>query len=159
MDRLGHSVTWAYDIADRVTGTTDRLGRSKAYTYLNNDLLQTEVWKDGTGTTVNTLTFGYNEDNRTRPADHVEQCPTINGIRPQIPEIRRLTACLAFSRSVHPAWAAPPGDSRPRRSSQRSGSQSSKRSAVGFSPNANNPGSASRRYTVPVRRRAGGAWR
>jgi RHS repeat-associated protein len=67
-DANGGSVTWAYDAANRQTGTTDRLGRSKAETYLANNLLQTEVWKDNTGTPVNTLNYSYNEDNQVLTA-------------------------------------------------------------------------------------------
>jgi RHS repeat-associated protein len=54
--------TWAYDAANRVSLYTDELGRSIAYTYYNNSQLQTEVWKNAAGTTVNTLTYTYDAD-------------------------------------------------------------------------------------------------
>ena len=47
---------------------------------------------------------------------------------------------------VYPAAAVGMGWSRVRFRSQRSGSQSDRSSAVGFSPSANSPGNASRRY-------------
>src|SRR5262249_1540453 len=33
-------------------------------TYLNNNLVSTEVWKNASGTTVNTITYTYNENNQ-----------------------------------------------------------------------------------------------
>ena len=42
----------------------DRNNREIDYAYFNSGLLQTETWKDSTGTVVNTINHTYNEDNQ-----------------------------------------------------------------------------------------------
>src|SRR5262249_47699789 len=59
VDPSGNAGTVAYDAASRTTSATDRDGRRRDWTYDNDNHVLTEVWKDNTGATVNTLTFTY----------------------------------------------------------------------------------------------------
>jgi RHS repeat-associated protein len=57
-DPLGKSATFAYDAVGNLTSTTDRLGRVDNFAYDSLDRLTTATWVNG-GTTVNTMTYGY----------------------------------------------------------------------------------------------------
>jgi RHS repeat-associated protein len=70
-DALGRSVTVVYDGASRITSITDRDGRQQVFSYDSADRLMGDIWKDGTGTTVNTQTFTYDATgNLLTAADH-----------------------------------------------------------------------------------------
>jgi YD repeat-containing protein len=58
IDPLGHSGTFAYDAASRMTSTTDRNGLVRNMTFDNLSRKTKETWVTS-GTTVNTLTFTY----------------------------------------------------------------------------------------------------
>ena len=57
-----HPRIYNFDNANRLTSLTDRNGRQKTFTYLDNNLVSTEVWKDASNTTVNTITYAYNQN-------------------------------------------------------------------------------------------------
>jgi RHS repeat-associated protein len=58
-DPLNHSGTMAYDAIGRQTSATDRDGQVINTTYDNDGRVLTQVWKNSAGTTVNTLTYSY----------------------------------------------------------------------------------------------------
>jgi RHS repeat-associated protein len=60
-DALG-TATVAYDAAGQVTGTTDRDGRRKAFTYDNAGRKLTEQWLNGQGQATRIMTYTYNAD-------------------------------------------------------------------------------------------------
>ncbi|MFO0969474.1 MAG: SBBP repeat-containing protein [Gemmataceae bacterium] len=62
-DALGNSRYWTFDDANRVISYTDKNGRSKEYTYYDNNQLYQEIWKTAPGgSTVNTITYTWNEN-------------------------------------------------------------------------------------------------
>ncbi len=63
-DPNGSTVTWTYNAINEVTATTDQLGRSETYSYDDAGRLATELWKNSSGTTVNTISYSYNADNQ-----------------------------------------------------------------------------------------------
>ena len=82
---------------------------------------------------------------RTRPANRVGAC---RGLKGDQPADRKGSAGFAMPRLARLAYPVAEGAASAlfaRSRSQRSGSQSINCSAVGFSPNANNAGNASRR--------------
>jgi Sigma-70 region 2 len=80
-----------------------------------------------------------------RPITSRRALPKNKRRRPADLRISRLTPLLFCCVAAYPALPSGCGDSRPRRSSHRSGSHSTSCSAAGFSPNANSAGNASRR--------------
>jgi RHS repeat-associated protein len=69
-DPTNHSITYAYDNDNRLSSQTDRLGQRRDFTYDDAGRKTGEVWKDSGGTTVNTLTFTYdNNGNQTVAQD------------------------------------------------------------------------------------------
>src|SRR5205085_7128355 len=69
-DPLNHSMTMAYDAADRLVSKTDRLGRRLDDSYDLDGQLLTETWWPSGGSVVNTLTFVYDKNgNQTLAQD------------------------------------------------------------------------------------------
>jgi RHS repeat-associated protein len=60
VDPNGSTVTQTYNADNQVTARTDELGRSETFSYDAVGQLTTELWKDSSGTTVNTITYTYN---------------------------------------------------------------------------------------------------
>src|SRR5262249_4720335 len=67
-DPNGRAITTLYDDAGRVTRITDRLGRKREFTYYDNNLVHTEVWKDASNNIDNTIMLTYNENNQVLTA-------------------------------------------------------------------------------------------
>src|SRR5262249_53216197 len=64
-DANGKSEIVDYDDAGRVAKITDRLGRVREFTYLSNNLLQQEDWRNSAGgSIVWTRSFTYNENDQ-----------------------------------------------------------------------------------------------
>lgn len=59
---LGYATTAAYDTDQRVTSVTDADGRQILTSYDNDSRETGEVWKNSSGTTVNTVTYTYDKD-------------------------------------------------------------------------------------------------
>jgi RHS repeat-associated protein len=64
IDPKGNSKYYTWDDDGRETKYVDRNNREIDYAYFNSGLLQTETWKDSTGTVVNTINHTYNQDNQ-----------------------------------------------------------------------------------------------
>ncbi len=62
-DALGKQATRAYDKASRLTSSTDRDGQRINYSYDAGNREIGAAWLSSTGTTVNLLTFTYDQDN------------------------------------------------------------------------------------------------
>jgi RHS repeat-associated protein len=61
-DPNGHTVTQTFNGDNQITARTDQLGRSETFSYDSAGQLTTELWKNSSGTTVNTQTYTYNAD-------------------------------------------------------------------------------------------------
>ena len=69
IDPLGKTTVYVYDDAARLTSITDRLGRVREFSYLNNNLLQTENWRNTAGgPIVWTRSFTFNENDQVLTA-------------------------------------------------------------------------------------------
>jgi RHS repeat-associated protein len=51
--------TYSYDAANRLTSVTDRNGRQRTFGYDNADRRTSEVWLDGAGNPLRTMTYNY----------------------------------------------------------------------------------------------------
>jgi RHS repeat-associated protein len=70
-DPLGKALTTSYDAVGRATKVVDRLGREDDFNYDAGDRLTLAVWKNASGTTVNLLTYTFDNDNNLlSAADH-----------------------------------------------------------------------------------------
>ncbi len=61
-DPLGATTTTVYNTDGSIASTTDRLGRTKTFSYDGDLRLTQEVWKDASGTIVDTLNYSYDNN-------------------------------------------------------------------------------------------------
>jgi YD repeat-containing protein len=65
VDPLGHSVTYAHDLMDNLTGMTDQNGRIYQFGYDGDNSLTSEKWIPiGGGSASNTITYTYDQAGR-----------------------------------------------------------------------------------------------
>jgi RHS repeat-associated protein len=63
IDPNASTVTWTYNGDNQVTARTDELGRSESFSYDAVGQLTTELWKNSSGTAVDTFTYSYDANN------------------------------------------------------------------------------------------------